>query len=169
MDKLGPVVTSAHLARGPLPELSELEFALAICGNAFGRWITRGMAAAGWPDMSPLEVQLLHLLHHRGRPKTLSEVCLILNMEDTHTVNYALRKLTRAGLVASGRRGKEKSVTTTETGARACDEYRKVREQLLLSSMSEFGVEPEQVSRMAALLRAMSGHYDQASRAAAAS
>ncbi|MEM7439858.1 MAG: winged helix DNA-binding protein [Pseudomonadota bacterium] len=168
MRKLGPVVTSAHLADSSLPELSEIEFAMTIASNGFERWMVRAMAAAGWPDMSPLEVQTLHLLHHRDRPKTLAEICLILNIEDTHTVNYALRKLTRLGLVEVGRRGKEKSVAASAEGIKACKAYRKVREELLLSAMTDMGVEPEQISRLASLMRALSGHYDQATRAAAA-
>lgn len=165
---LGPVVSSAHLAAGPLPELSELEFGMTIAGNAFARWTVRAMAAAGFPDLSPLEVQVLHSVHHRKRAKTLADICLVLNIEDTYTVNYAIKKLARAGLVTLGKQGKEKTVATSPEGARACVRYCEVREQLLLQTVSALGIDPEQISRMAALLRLMSGHYDQAARAAAA-
>ncbi len=165
---LGPVVSSAHLANGPLPELSELEFGMTIASNAFARWSVRAMAAAGFTDMSPLEVQVLHSVHHRKRAKTLADICLVLNIEDTHTVNYAIKKLAKAGLVVVGKQGKEKTVATSAMGARACVRYREVREQLLLQAVAELGIDPDQMSRMAALLRLMSGHYDQAARAAAA-
>ncbi|PLS23022.1 winged helix DNA-binding protein [Neptunicoccus cionae] len=168
MSNLGPVVSSAHLAQGSFPELSELEFGLTIASNAFQRWTVRGMAAAGTPDLSPLEVQVLHSVHHRDRPKTLADICLVLNIEDTHTVNYAIKKLAKAGLVRSGRQGKEKTVEATETGAEACRQYAETREKLLLTALQDLGIEPDQISRLAALLRLMSGHYDQAARAAAA-
>ena len=45
--ELGPIVSSAHLATGLMPSLSELEFGLILLGHAFNRWIVRCAAAAG--------------------------------------------------------------------------------------------------------------------------
>ena len=163
---LGPIVSSAHLASGPFPEVSEFEFGLILAGNAFNRWVVRAMSAAGYPDMSSLEVLVLHTVRHRARPKKLADICLVLNIEDTHTVNYAIKKLIKAGLVQDVRQGKEKSVTATQTGQAACDRYREIREALLLRAIGDLGVDPDRVSDLAALLRLMSGQYGQVSRAA---
>ena len=163
---LGPVVSSAHLASGSFPEISEFEFGLTIAGNAFHRWIVRAIATAGYPDMSPLDVLVLHTVFHRDRPKKLADICLVLNVEDTHTVNYSVRKLKAAGLVSEGRSGKEKTVQVTELGAKACKDYGQIREQLLLRSLKDLDLNPEDMGRMASLLRLMSGQYDQAARAA---
>lgn len=165
---IGPVVSSAHLADSALPALSEVEFALTMMNHAYHRWMVHCMTAAGGPAMSPLEVLILHLVHHRGRPKTLAEVCLILNIEDTHLVNYAIRKLTQAKLLKAGRKGKEKTIQITETGASLCIRYREVREALLIRATRQLGLEPGDLSRVADLLRTLSGSYDQAARAAAA-
>lgn len=165
---LGPVVSSAHLADGSLPEVSELEFGLIVAGNAFNRWVVRAMAAAGFTDLSALDVLVLHSVRHRDRPKKLADICLVLNIEDTHTVNYAIKKLTRAGLVREGRQGKEKTVEATETGLAACARYREIREGLLLDAVGDLGLDAAQISHLASLLRLMSGQYDQAARAAAA-
>ena len=164
---IGPVVSSAHLANSAMPEVSEMEFAIAMGNHAFQRWMTRCMDAAGASGMAPLEIQVLHLVHHRERPKTLADICLVLNIEDTHIVNYALRKLAERELISLGRKGKEKTVTITDSGADLCLRYGKVREALLIRSLKATGVDPAEVSRLAALLRAMSGGYDQAARAAA--
>lgn len=164
--RLGPVVSSAHLAEGSFPEVSELEFGLIIASNAFSRWVVRAMSAAGHPELSALEVLVLHTVRHRDRAKTLANICLVLNVEDTHTVNYAVRKLTRSGLVVEGRQGKEKTVQATEAGQAACARYREIRETLLLDAVNEMGVDPGQMSQVAALLRMISGQYDQAARAA---
>ena len=43
-----------------------------------------------------------------------------------------------------------------------------LRDRLLLSAISGLGFDTEDISRLAALLRALSGSYDQAARAAAA-
>lgn len=165
---LGPVVSSAHLADGSFAEMSELEFGMIIASNAFNRWIVRAMAAAGFPDLSALDVLVLHTVRHRGRAKKLADICLVLNVEDTHNVNYAIKKLTKAGLVQEGRRGKEKTVEATEAGSLACARYREIRESLLLGPVLELGLEPEQLHKLATLLRTMSGQYDQAARAATA-
>jgi len=164
---LGPVVSSAHLA-GQLPALSELEFGMIMAWNAFTRWMVRAMAAVGYPELGWLDVLVLHSVNSRGRSRRLADICLILNIEDTHTVTYSLKKLQKAALVTSGRQGKEKIVTITEKGQKACEVYRDIREQLLVKTIKDLGLDPEQASRLASLLRALSGHYDQAARSAAA-
>lgn len=163
---LGPVVSSAHLASGRFPEISEVEFALTLANNAFHRWMVRCMATAGYPELSPLEILVLHTVFHRDKPKKLADICLVLNIEDTHTVNYAVRKLKTAGLVVEGRLGKEKTVQATDEGAKACQDYRDVRERLLLRTLQDLELEPKEVSKLAGLMRLMSGQYDQAARAA---
>ena len=164
---LGPIVSSSHLADGAMPALSEMEFALIVAQNAFARWTTRCMDAAGLTGLTSLEVQVLHSAHHRERAKTLGDLCTVLNIEDTHLVSYAVKKLVKLGLVESGKRGKEKTVAATATGREACQKYKNVRETLLVSSIVEMGLNEDEVSRVAGLLRAISGQYDQAARGAA--
>lgn len=164
---LGPIVSSAHLASGAMPTLSEFEFGMILAGHAFERWMVRCMAAAGVPDLSPLDVLVLHTVNHRGRSKRLADICLVLNVEDTHTVAYAIKKLEALKLVKGGRRGKEKTVEITASGEAACLRYREIREGLLVKTVKATGVDTEALSEIAASLRALSGHYDQAARAAA--
>src|SRR3546814_14888784 len=82
------------------------------------------MAAAGYPDLAALDVMVLHSVNHRARDKKLADICFVLNIEDSHTVNYALKKLTRTGLVAGDKRGKEIFYATTKDGQAACVKYR---------------------------------------------
>lgn len=161
------IVSSAHLADGALPALSEFEFGLNMLTHAYGRWMVRCMAAAGVPDLSALDVLILHHVVHRDRPKTIADLCLVLDVEDTHLVTYAAKKLEALGLVISGRRGKEKTLSATDTGRAACARYREVREGLLTNAVVATGIAPGKLSEIAALLRTLSGHYDQAARAAA--
>lgn len=157
------IVSSRHLAEGEGWEVSELEFGLIIVFNAFSRWITRCMAAAGQPDLSPLEILTLHHVKHRSRDKRLSDICFQLNIEDSHTVNYALRKLLKAGLLNSEKRGKEVFYRASPEGVALCNAYRDVRRQCLLEGMSS----TDELRELARMLRALSGQFDQASRAAA--
>lgn len=164
---LGPIVSSAHLASGASPALSEFEFGLILVGHAFERWMVRCMAAAGVKDLSPLDVLVLHTVNHRGRAKKLADICLVLNIEDTHIVTYSIRKLERLKLVKAGRVGKEKSVSISQAGERACLAYREIREALLVKSVRSLGLDEAILHEVAQRLRALSGHYDQAARAAA--
>ncbi len=166
-DDLGPIVSSGHLASGAMPPLSEFEFGLILVSHAFHRWMVRCMASAGVPDLSYMDVLVLHNVNHRGKAKRLADICLVLNMEDTHVVNYSLKKLERLKLVKSGRQGKEKVVTVTAAGEKACLKYREVREALLVKAVKSLGLDERALSEIAARMRALSGNYDQAARAAA--
>jgi predicted MarR family transcription regulator len=163
----GPIVSSAHLASGEIPALSEFEFGLILASHAFHRWIVRGMAAAGLSDMSPTDILVLHSVHHRLKPKRLADICLVLNIEDTHVVSYSVKKLERLKLVVSKKVGKEKLISATEAGSKACEEYREIRETLLVGPVASLGLEMETLSRLASQMRTLSGYYDQATRAAA--
>ena len=167
IEPLGPIVSSGHLASGAMPSLSEFEFGMIMTVHAFNRWMVRCMAAAGVPDLSALDVLILHNVNHRGKAKRLADVCLVLNVEDTHIVTYALKKLEKLKLVKSGRKGKEKVVSITQSGEDACRRYAGIREALLVKSVLDTGVDTASVSKIAAQLRALSGQYDQAARAAA--
>lgn len=164
---LGPIVSSAHLAAGAMPALSEFEFGLILASHAFHRWMVRCMQAAGVDGLSALDILVLHSVTHRGRPKKLADICLVLNVEDTHLVTYAVRKLEGLGLVRSGRSGKEKTVEITGKGEAACRRYHEIREALLVRAVGSVGFDERLLSDNAAQLRALSGHYDQAARAAA--
>jgi predicted MarR family transcription regulator len=165
--KLGPVVSSAHLAAGGMPSLSELEFGLILLGHAFDRWMVHCMAAAGVPDLSPLDVLVLHTIAHRGRAKRVADICLVLNIEDTHLVTYALKKLDGMKLLVSGKRGSEKTVALTAKGEGVIQKYKKIREALLVEPVKGTGADERRISEIAGLMRALSGHYDQAARSAA--
>jgi predicted MarR family transcription regulator len=161
------IVSSRHLAEGDGWEASEVEYGMIIAYNAFSRWMTRCMSAAGNTDLTPLEILVLHNTNHRGRDKRLTDICFLLNIEDTHTVNYALRKLLKMELLSTEKRGKEVFYSTSDKGAELCEAYREVRDRCFLDGLNRMDMTGEQMREMAANLRALSGQYDQAGRAAA--
>ena len=164
---VGPVVSAAHLASGAMPSLSELEYAMTLTSNAMQRWTVLCTAASGHPGLTGMDVQVLHSAHHRQRIKTLSELCMMLHIEDTHLVNYAIKKLESIGLLTTGKRGKEKTVEVTPEGAKTCQRYHVIREALLIDSIRTLGLDQKEISSLAQLLRTLSGQYDQAARSAA--
>lgn len=163
---LGPIVSSDHLAEGGSSGLSEVEYGLILSSHAFSRWVVRCMAAAGFSGLSSTEILILHSVKHRGRNKKLADICLVLDIEDTHVATYAIRKLEKAGLVTTGRAAKEKTIEITDKGAEACKRYAQIREHLLVASTANARPSEETLSDIAAVLRFLSGAYDQAARAA---
>ncbi|MFB9887200.1 winged helix DNA-binding protein [Balneatrix alpica] len=163
---VGPIVSSAHLS-AKAAEMSEFEFGLIMASHAFNRWMVRCMAASGLPELGSLDILVLHSINHRERAKRVADICLVLNIEDTHTVSYALKKLVKLKVVSSEKRGKEALYRTTELGQQMCQRYREIREDCLLESVKALGFAPQDISNTGAFLRALSGIYDQAARAAA--
>lgn len=159
-------VSSAHLVSPKSQQLSEFEFGLILASNAFSRWVVRCMAAAGLKDLTTLEILLLHHVNHRAREKKLADICFMINIEDTHVVAYALKKLVGLGLIATDKRGKEVVYFTTDTGRAYIERYREVREACLVAALTKEGSENARLGELAAFLRFISGLYDQAARAA---
>jgi predicted MarR family transcription regulator len=165
----GKIVSSQHLVSHKSPELSEFEFGMIIAWHGFARWMMRCMNAAGVKDMTPTDVLVLHHVAHRWTEKRLSDICFVLNIEDTHVVNYSLKKLIGLGLVKSTRHGKEAFYSTTPAGQQICERYREIRESCLMPGFSGNESENAQIGELARLLRTLSGRYDQAARAASTS
>ncbi|MDB5728255.1 MAG: transcriptional regulator [Noviherbaspirillum sp.] len=156
----------ASAETGRSAELSEFEFGLIIAVNAFNRWAVRCMSAAGMKDMTITDVLVLHHINHRAREKKLADIAFILNIEDTHIVNYSLKKLHSLGLVQSERRGKEVLYSTNEAGEAVCKRYFEIREEVLVSTLSQGGKETVELTELARFMRILSGLYDQAARSA---
>ena len=149
-------------------ELSEFEYALIILAFGFMRWVENCMEAAGFRGLNPLDVLVLHTVNHRARGRRLAEVCMVLNIDDTHLVSYALKKLVAAGLVKVLPTGRERHFETTPLGDEACIAYRKVREKFLVPSVAWLSGERSMVRDTGAFLRTMTAIYDQAGRFATA-
>jgi predicted MarR family transcription regulator len=162
-----PIVSSAHLVSPDSAQMSEFEFGLIVAGNAFHRWVTHCMSAAGLKDLTPLDVLVLHHVTHRARDKRLADICFIMNIEDTHLVNYALKKLQSLGVVASSKHGKEVTYAATEAGRQHVERYRLIREDCLIAALKADDGLNRDIGELARLLRVLSGMYDQAARAAA--
>ena len=163
-------VTSSHLAAS-YPELSGFEFGLIVAWHAFERWMLRCIAAAtgGKRELTPIDVLVLHHVHHRLTAKRIADICFVLNVEDTHVVAYSLKKLTAAGLLRGEKRGKEVFFSTTPSGADLCRRYKQVRDDCLVSGFDRGPAEADRLAGIAQFLRGQAGAYDQASRTAAVS
>ena len=125
------------------------------------------MSAAGLKDLTPLDVVVLHHVTHRARDKRLTDICFIMNVEDTHLINYSLKKLQHMGVVASRKNGKEVTYAATDLGRKYVERYREIRESCLINAMNADEALNRDIGELARLLRLLSGIYDQAARSAA--
>ena len=176
LSRVKRIVSSSHLVSEKAAELSEVEYGLIVGWNAFGKWMVKAMATAvadagmmvtGGTDLAVLDILCLHSVNHRERPKKLGDICFKLNVEDSHTVNYALKKLIKMKLVSSEKHGKEVFYATTASGVDLCLKYRAVRESCLVDGFANFdGGKGEELFEVARQLRLLSGLYDQAARSA---
>ncbi|SOZ19515.1 winged helix DNA-binding protein [Cupriavidus taiwanensis] len=161
-----PILTSsAQLVVEGSESSSEFEFGMIVAWNSFSRWAERCMAAAGAPELTMTEIILMNHIKHRARQKKLADICFTLNFSDTHVVAYGLRKLVALELVQAEKIGKEVFYSTTEKGDKLAERYKHVRTTCLVPSLDETML--ERLGSAAALLRQMSGNFDQAARSAA--
>jgi predicted MarR family transcription regulator len=147
--------------------MTQFELALVVAGNAFAQWVGRCGAAAGAPSLGSLDLLVLHMVNYREREKRLADISFALKIEDGHTVAYALKKLAKAGLVTSGKSGKETLFSTTAEGAKLCARYYEIRREFLIQAISSVADEDLDMNKLAGLLRVISGLYEQAARNAA--
>ncbi|MBC7483475.1 MAG: winged helix DNA-binding protein [Rhizobacter sp.] len=162
-----PIVSSAHLVSPHSAQMSEFEFGLIVAGNAFHRWIAHCMSAAGLKDLTPLDVLVLHHVTHRARNKRLADICFIMNVEDTHLINYSLKKLQKLEVLVSSKSGKDVTYAATDLGQQYVERYRAIRESCLIDALNADDALNRDIGELARLLRLLSGIYDQAARSAA--
>lgn len=148
---------------GPTPAgMSEFEFALIIASHGFQSWITRCMEASGGANFGAIDVLVLHAANHRARNRKAADIALVMNIQDTHIIAYSLKKLEGLGLVKQD--PATRGYRTTEKGDGLCAAYYRVRKQCLIDSV-DFA-DDAKLGEMVGFLRQLSGHYEQAARAA---
>lgn len=159
-------------ARSVDPELrarlSELEFAHITLAFGFQRWVEKCMEATGVRGLTTLDILVLHAVNLRARRRRLSEIAMVLNVGDPHLVAYSLKKLVAAELVKATRERRESQYETTEAGDEACRAYLAIRATFLIPSVGMIDNATAEIGHAAAIMTALTGIYDQATRIATA-
>src|ERR1700761_5473834 len=115
---------SWHLARTETQrQLSEFEFRLERLAQAYYRWKASCLAAVCDVPLTGDDVAVLNVVRMGDEPKRLSEVGQLLNRVDVPNLQYATRKLVRAGLIET-----EGYSSRKETRYRATEQGRAVTE-----------------------------------------
>jgi len=149
--------------------LSELEFAMIVSINGFMSWVSHCADAAGGRGMGPLDVLVLHAINLRARNKRLADICLVLNVEDTHTVAYALKKLEEYGYATHRQDGRDRIYESSPDGDAFCARYLELREASLVESLRVDELDFNALDDAAKTLNRMARYYAHASRAATVS
>jgi predicted MarR family transcription regulator len=119
-----------HLARTETERrLSDFEFGLERLAQAYYRWKAACLAAVCDVPLTGDDVAVLNVVRMGDEPKRLSEIAQLLNRVDVPNLQYATRKLVRAGLIetegSSSR--KETRYRATATGYSVTEAYAALR------------------------------------------
>jgi len=164
--KTSDTATDSNVTQHPISrELSEFEYSLITGSAAFTRWAERCMAVSGTSGLGAQDILILHGVNHRARGRKLSDVCMVMHIEDPHIVSYSLKKLIAHGLVAFEKRGRERHYATTRKGDEVCNRYRQTRDRMLVDIFSKVAMHDD-ATAAANFLRTMTALYDQAARLA---
>lgn len=147
-------------------QLSDLEFAMIVAANGFWKWVVHCAEAAGARGLSALDVLVLHAVNQRARDKRLADICLVLNVEDTHTVAYSLKKLEEQGYVIHQQDGRDRIYAASRDGDALCRKYLDVRETTLVDAFKADDMDFSRLGDTARALTRMARYYSHASRVA---
>lgn len=154
----------AQLVDRLAPVMTQFELAMIVARNAQEQWSLRCAAAAGMKGYSTIDLLVLHMIGYGS--KRLADICFSLNIEDTHIVSYALKKLQRAQLVESSRIGKDTFFLPTDEGRKYIEGYKTMRKRFLIRALAKFSGGELELEQLTDMLRVMSGLYEQAARSA---
>jgi predicted MarR family transcription regulator len=160
---------SWHLARSdPERRLSEFEFALERLAQAYYRWKASCLAAVCELPLTGDDVAVLNVIRMGDEPKRLAEVGQLLNRVDVPNLQYATRKLVRAGLIETegGASRKETRYRATARGRAVTEDYAALRAATLPPMFEGIVGWAETCADMTSQLDRMTGLYAQGARAA---
>ncbi len=146
--------------------LSTFEYDLITVMFGFFRWIETCMNASDVIGLNSLDILILHALSRRPKGQRLSEIGVVMNIDDTHLLAYSLKKLMNASLVEARRIGRERIFVTTSKGDTACANYHRVREKFLVRESAKRESDFTKFEKAAATLSDLAPMYDRAGRAA---
>ena len=160
---------SWHLARTETERrLSEFEFRLERLAQAYYRWKASCLAAVCDVPLTGDDVAVLNVVRMGGEPKRLSEVGQFLNRVDVPNLQYAARKLVKAGLIetegSSSR--KETRYRATGTGRSVTEAYAALRAATLPPMLEAMDGWADKSAAAGSHLELVSSLYTQAAQVA---
>jgi len=145
-------------------DLSQLEMSLTVLWNSAKRWLSKRSSVNG---LSDLDVFLMHLLAYRNAALRASDLAFALAIDDMHLVSYSLKKLTKMGLITSAKAGKEVVYRAAPAAVEHRNAFLEDRARYVEPAIADLMASGMDLKALTRALRALSGVYEQAARAAA--
>ncbi len=119
--------------------LAQLEFGMERLIHAYYRWKVNCLATLGDFGLTGDDITILNIIRMGDEPKKMIEVARILNRNDMANLQYATRKLIKAGLVEKLKVSSRRDTTyrTTEYGIEVTDHYAAMRRKLVIAHLGE--------------------------------
>lgn len=160
---------SWHLARTETERrLSEFEFRLERLAQAYYRWKAACLAAVCDVPLTGDDVAVLNVVRMGDEPKRLSEIGQLVSRVDVPNLQYATRKLVKAGLIetegSSSR--KETRYRTTGLGRAVTEAYADLRAATLPPMLEALEGWAEKSEAAGSHLDLIAGVYAQAAQVA---
>jgi len=165
----GSATGSWHLARSDAERrLSDFEFALERLAQAYYRWKASCLAAVCEVPLTGDDVAVLNVIRMGDEPKRLAEVGQLLNRVDVPNLQYATRKLVRAGLIETegSASRKETRYRATASGRSITEDYASLRAQTLPPMFEGLAGWAENCGAITTQLDQMAALYAQGARVA---
>lgn len=160
-----------HLAQSEQElNFAELEFSILRISAAFDRWQKDCLACCVEGGLSGVDNAVLHLIRMHDRAKSISEVARLMNRDDISNLQYSLRKLTKAGLIARAGTSDSKRTAAYEVtakGTHVSDLFAQFRRELLITLTESIKDLDVDILTACKVLNISSGLYDHASTVAA--
>jgi predicted MarR family transcription regulator len=160
---------SWHLARTETERLlSDFEFGLERLAQAYYRWKAACLAAVCDVPLTGDDVAVLNVVRMGDEPKRLSEIGQLLNRVDVPNLQYATRKLVRAGLIETEGHSsrKETRYRATATGRSVTEAYAALRAATLPPMLDALDGWPAKSETTRVQLDLLSSLYAQAAQVA---
>jgi len=161
---------SWHLAGTPNEQaLSRMEIGMERLMHAYYRWKVSCLATVGDFGLTGDDITIVNIIRKDDLPKKLTEVARILNRADTANMQYAIRKLMKAGLIEklNETSRKDTAYQVTARGVDVTDTYGAMRRELVAGRLDD-SIDPAALMAAQATLDDLISLYERGATRASA-
>ena len=157
----------AHLSTNPHEAaITDFEQSLICCAEGFYRFAGLLLGSeARERNLTGNDNVILQQLMTAGQPRRITDLSRFANRDDISNIQYSLRKLIKAGLVAkvAGTTNRDTAYAATERGIQVTEQLVQLRRELLTEPTAELNIDA-QLKALTRMMGLLTGIYDHGSR-----
>lgn len=157
-----------HLVASPGERtITEFEQGLLCASEAFFRFYGALLGREGRQrGISGQDNVILQQILAAGRPLSVSDIARFANRDDTANIQYSLKKLVRAGLIAKAGRSsaRETAYAATDLARAWTEDFVRLRRELFTGPSGRIADLEAQLEAAGTLLNTLAGLYDHGTR-----